>query len=364
MAKKKERSKIDPNAWMNTYSDMVTLLMCFFVLLYAASTPNEVKWQYIFQSFTSSGTYINPFVTAEDPNRVPVKDDEGNSLEPAGSEMDENDHQITNSALPSNFNELAGWVSGAIANSEFTEDQISVSVSSSGTITIRFKDSVLFAPNSAELTPQGRRAVGIFVPALRSLNDYIAKVNIGGHTAAVPGPSDVNDWTLSSARACSVLTYMEWRVAVDPYKYKAEGYAQYSPIADNDTEAGRAQNRRVELVIIRNDNNRHSNATIEDILRFDYGIRQSGGSTAPDNDDAAQQIIEKLENKYNTTIDSSGNVLGNESGPDIQSAVTGIPEDIIHPLDEEGNIITDASEVTAPPEESADDSGESGESGE
>ncbi|MCM1055004.1 MAG: flagellar motor protein MotB [Bacteroides sp.] len=351
MAKKKERSKIDPNAWMNTYSDMVTLLMCFFVLLYAASTPNEVKWQYIFQSFTSSGTYINPFVTAEDPNRVPVKDNDGNSLEPAGSDMDENDFEITNSDLPSNFNELAGWVSGAIAASEFSEDQISVSVSSSGSITIRFKDSVLFAPNSAELTAQGRRAVGMFVPALRALNEYIAKINIGGHTAAVQGFSDVNDWTLSSARACSVLGYMEWRVTVDPPKYKAEGYAQYTPIADNDTEEGRAQNRRVELVIIRNNNDRHTNATIEDILKYDYGIRQTGGNANPDNDDSVQQIISNLENKYSTTIDSSGNVLGNESGPDIQGAVTGIPDELIHPVDEEGNIITDASEVTAPPEE-------------
>lgn len=352
MAKKKERSKIDPNAWMNTYSDMVTLLMCFFVLLYAASTPNEVKWQYIFQSFTSSGTYINPFVTAEDPNRVPVKDDDGNSLEPASTDMDENDQQISNSELPSNFNQLAGWISGAIASSDFSEDEISVSVSSSGSITIRIRDSVAFLPNSAELTDRGRRAVGMFVPALRSLNDYIAKINIGGHTAAVSGYSEVNDWTLSSARACSVLNYLEWRVTVDPPKYKTEGYAQYSPIADNSTEAGRAQNRRVELVIIRNDNNRHTNATIQDILKYDYGIRQGSGSSGPDNDDNAQQIIDNLQNKYNTTIDSSGNVLGNESGPEIlQGTVTGIPDDIIHEVDEEGHIITDASENTLPPQE-------------
>ena len=64
MAKKKSESKIDPNAWMSTYSDMVTLLLCFFVMLYAASTPDETKWQYIFQNFTNSGKYVNPFVMA------------------------------------------------------------------------------------------------------------------------------------------------------------------------------------------------------------------------------------------------------------------------------------------------------------
>ncbi len=347
MAKKKERPKIDPNAWMNTYSDMVTLLMCFFVLLYASSTPDPVKWQYIFQSFTTSGSYINPFVQAEEP--MLVNDDvnnDGNSLEPPGA--GEKDHDITNSTLPSSFNELLGWVSGQIASSEFTDDQISVSVSSSGKITIRFSDSILFAPNSAALTNEGRKAVGMFIPGLRALNDYIGNINIGGHTAAVIGPSEINDWNLSSARACAVLNFMNYRRTVDSEKFKAEGYAQYSPIADNSTPEGQAKNRRVELVIIRNNNNAHSNAVIQDILRYDYGIGQIGGDANPDSKDAVQQIIDNLESKYDTDIDSEGNVLGSESGPGIPGAVNGIPEGIIHPVDEEGNIITEAYENTQP----------------
>ena len=355
MAKKREGPKIDPNAWMSTYSDMVTLLMAFFVLLYASSTPDPVKWQYIFQSFTSSGQYINPFVQAEDPKLVnqETDGDEGNSLEPPGD--GEIDHQISNSNLPQSFNELAGWISGQIASSEFTSEQISVSIGSSGNITIRFSDSILFPPNSAELTNEGRRAIGLFIPGLRALNEFIANIDVGGHTAAIVGPSEVNDWTLSSARACAVLGFMEYRGTVDSNKYKAIGYAQYSPIADNSTPEGQAKNRRVELVIRRNDNNAHSNAVIQDILKYDYGIGQLGGDSNPDNKDAVQQIIDKLENKYNTNIDSEGNVLGSESGPDIPESIHGIPEDIIHPLDEEGNIITQADEVAQPEEAAPED---------
>lgn len=345
--KKKEREKIDPNAWMNTYSDMVTLLMCFFVLLYAASTPDEVKWQYIFQSFTTSGQYINPFVTAEDPNRTDSTDTEGNTVEPPGDQGDQHDQTISNSSLPSNFNDLASWIGGAIADSEFSTDDISVQTNSSGNITVRFKDDVLFGPNSSELTNRGRRAIGMFLPAFAYLNEYIAKIQVAGHTAAGIVYSDVNDWDLSGDRAASVIKYMEYRERrIDSEKYEGDFFAQYAPIAENVTEEGRAQNRRVEITIIRNQNNVLNQGVIEDILKYDYGIAQIGsGNGGTTSGSAAQEIIDKLQIKYDTNIDSSGNVLGNESGPVIPPAITGVPDSVVHEVDEEGNIILSDEEL-------------------
>lgn len=356
MAKKKERSKIDPNAWMNTYSDMVTLLMCFFVLLYASSTPDETKFQYIFQNFTTSGKYINPFVMDEDPNRTQVdSDDEGNSLEPPGDPTNTNDNDITNTDLPSNFNDLANWFSATAAASVYADD-ISVSINSSGSITITFNDSVLFQPDSAELLSSGREAISMFLPGIKGLSEYIGRIEVNGHTAQ--GLSQVNDWDLSAARACSVIKYMDWQRVVESEIYLAKGYAQYSPIATNDTAEGRAKNRRVELTILRNDNNTISNEVVEDILQYDYGIGHGyGWGNSPSNSDAVQQIIDRLEEKYETTIDNEGHSLGSESGPNIPPAVSGIPSEIIHDVDEEGNIITDASE--AAPQPSADGEAES-----
>lgn len=360
MAKKKERSKIDPNAWMNTYSDMVTLLMCFFVLLYASSTPDATKWQYIFQSFTSSGTYVNPFVLEEQERYDnDASEEDGVQMEPTDTDSSQTDDNIVGNELPENFDDAIQWFSATASSSEFS-DSISVEMSSSGTITIRFRDGIMFAPNSAELLSSGRRAISQFLPGIRAISEYIAKINVSGHTTPGVVVSSVNDWDLSAARACSVVKYMDFQVVVDSSSYLARGYAQYDPISDASTEEGRAENRRVEIQLVRNSNKIEDNAIIEDILKYDYGIGEGsvgGGGTS--NSDAVSQIIGKLEEKYDTTIDSSGTVIGDESGPGIIGNITGIPDSVIHELDEEGNIITSDEEQA--PEESEETESETSE---
>ena len=340
MAKKKVKIiHTGVDEWMSTYSDMVTLLMCFFVLLYASSSPNETKFQYIFQSFNSQGKYVNPFVI-EDTNQGDSKSEEdGNTDIPpgdVGTHANENEDSM---GLPENFDDLFAYLSSAAESSEFS-DQIQVSQTSASRINIRFDNSIMFDGDSAVLKETGKKALKSIMPGIKATKQYIKTMRVQGHTAA--GLSAVNDWDLSSARACSVLKYMDYNEFVESEKFISEGRAKYDPVADNSTEKGRQENRRVELVIIRNEEAIKDTAIIEDKLKYDYGILNaqtdsidrldpSGGTVS----DTVQQIMDELDGKYSGQLTADDGTGDDYTGPSYIEPISEIPESILQEIEEE-----------------------------
>lgn len=345
--KKKEEGKKGLDEWMATYSDMVTLLMCFFVMLYASSTPDETKWQYIFQAFTSQGKYVNPFVDEMDEEEVSASDDEGNSSEPSNAGEGTQYSDDEGLGLPQSFDEFSAWFENTAANSEYAAS-ISVEQTSSSRIHIRFNNAIMFEGDSAVLLDSGREALSLMLPGIRAISDYIKRIDVSGHTAATGSVSVINDWDLSAARACSVVKYIDFRRVVDSDKYKAEGMAQYDPIASNDTEEGRSQNRRVELVLVRNDLQVEDTGVLRDVLQYDFGLNQ--GVTDPDdraeqigsNNDVVAQIKDKLNEKYPDADVSTDDIINNV-GPDASGAIVSIP-DSAFVVTEEGEESTEETE--------------------
>lgn len=341
MAKrKKQEAKKGLDEWMATYSDMVTLLLCFFVLLYSASTPNETKLQYIFQSLNSQGKFVNPFVLEDITDNLNNSNEDGNTDIPANAGQGTQDSATEEGmGLPNNFDELFVWASSTAAQSTYSS-QIQVSQTSSSTIHIRFNNSIMFAGDSAELLESGRKALREFMPGIKAIGDYIKTVRVQGHTA--DGFSAINDWDLSAARACSVVKYMDFQVILDSAKYVPEGKANYDPIADNSTEEGRQQNRRVELIITRNDNAISDTAIIEDILKYDYGIMHAEGSITDRVDpsggvssDTVQQIMDSLDDKYLGELPFVSEEGADYTGPTFTDPITEIPESILQPIETE-----------------------------
>ncbi|MDE7400080.1 MAG: OmpA family protein [Oscillospiraceae bacterium] len=295
--------------WLNTYADMVTLLLTFFVLLFACSNLDETKMQYILQAFQSRGKYVNPYVSEHDP-----------SAEANGGTTDNTTNIGGEGSMPQSFEELYQYLSDYIENNNLS-DNVSVEQGAAH-ITIRFDDSVFFDGNSYILKPEGRAILDGISPGIKAIQQSIYTATISGHTSytGLIRDSVINDWWLSSERALSVANYLNDRrhVTLDENKYRIHGAGYAEPIAPNDTLEGQQKNRRVEIMMLKNELDITDKDVIRDILEHDFGIGSNpfdiGNqkpvdiSTLPDG--SADKIIAIIDNKFKDNDVTSVGIIG------------------------------------------------------
>lgn len=238
------------DSWMNTYSDMVTLLLCFFVLLLSFSEVNAEKWERIVKAFAHPGDETDQIVIidneegekGDDP--LPNQSD-ANQLQEGISPSDQE------SLLPADFDDLFSYLQAYIEENNLSS---SVEVSKSGdeAVYIRFQNNIFFSPDEYTLLASSHEVLGFVGDCLHNVEDQIYIISINGHTADA-GSDDyaVSDWMLSSERASSVAIYLEEQKGIEPQKLRPMGYGKNFPVASNDTPEGREQNRRVDITIIR-----------------------------------------------------------------------------------------------------------------
>ena len=243
---------------MDTYGDMITLVLTFFVLLYSMSSMDVSKWQYIAEAFSKgkiSDTQIQ-VVGKPDPENDPtaVYDDTVPEVEEYEEIVD--------------FEDFFMYLKEVITTNQLQES-VSVEMSDTG-VYMRFRDNVFFAGDSDVLLDEGKYILDIISDGIRSVNERIYAIKVSGHTAGAAN-SDANEWSLSAGRANSVINYMLSLDACDPEKFSSAGYGKYRPVDTNDTEEGRRQNRRVEIVFIRNDVDFTDPEVIQELLQMEYG---------------------------------------------------------------------------------------------
>lgn len=273
--------------WLNTYADMVTLLLTFFVLLFASSNLDETKLQYIFQAFQTRGSYVNTVV--DKPNDTVADSDGGNADDPTqgGGEGE----------MPQSYDELYQYLSEYIDSKDLSE---SISIENGATqFILRFNSQVFFDGDSYILKPEGRAIINDICPMLNAMNDHIRTLTVTGHTAV--GSSMISDWTLSSQRASSVLNYMDVTIGgevysvgyevLPPSKYRAEGYGNTAPLYPNDTPEHRQKNRRVEMRLLKEEQDMTNSSVLQDMLNHDYHM---GTSIFNPNDTTEDKDYEKL----------------------------------------------------------------------
>lgn len=238
MSRRRRRDEeTSQGTWLNTYADLVTLLMCFFVLLFSMSTIDNRKFKKMLMSFASSNVIIEDL--ASDGGVLP--DDVGIFEGGYTREEEERFEQISE--------ELKQFV-----EENNLQGNVSVYKEYEGVL-IRFDDSILFDKGSAQLKGN---ALKILMDMAGLLHSYERVIRVEGHTDNDPINTAVypSNWELSTARAVNVIKYLISQVPeeirIRPEFMQAAGYGEYYPLVENTTEENKTKNRRIEIVILKN----------------------------------------------------------------------------------------------------------------
>jgi chemotaxis protein MotB len=236
MARKKKAPSAPAGAplYMATYGDMVTLVLCFFVLLFAMSSVDAQKFQKALLSLRGSLGVLKGGTTVEatvEPNTS------GEEAKAAGSAPR---HEMNTQHVAYTIN--------SYLRSEGLDKSIQVTINQRG-VAVSISDQFLFESGSAVLKPDGKRVLYKIATLVR---EEVPAVSVEGHTDAVPLRGGIyrDNWGLSSARAAVVVSYLAAEAGVAPQKLQAVGYSSYRPMVPNDTPEHRALNRRVDIVFL------------------------------------------------------------------------------------------------------------------
>lgn len=239
MARKKvNRDEPKGDEWLATYSDCVTLLMTFFVLLYAMSSVDENKMRALAQAFRSvmageAGDTILEYSLYN--GDVPLIGGEIPTDTVDGEKIEES---------------MYYQVSKFVADHDL-EAVVDIIESDLGVV-IQLRDNILFETSKSDLRSESKEILDSISGLISSLNNNIV---VEGHTDNRPinTAEFPSNWELSVDRAVNVVRYFVENGKIDPKRLSATGYGEFQPIVDNDTEENMEKNRRVNILIMTND---------------------------------------------------------------------------------------------------------------
>ena len=218
-------------AWVVTFGDLMSLLLCFFVLLLSFSEMDRARYRVV------SGSVKNAFGIQK---KKPVFDS------PKGSKMIA--REFDQAILLTKIEEVVKEIIKEL-NDEYEELKGFVEVEAEeNKVTIRMMGEATFDTGKADLRSN-------FLPLLLKIGEVLAKTRgeiiIAGHTDNVPlaGGLFGSNLGLSMARAGSVAEFLLRSSTIDPKRLSTMGFGEYRPLASNDTTGGRQKNRRVEIVL-------------------------------------------------------------------------------------------------------------------
>lgn len=266
MSRKKEpeTEKENSERWLLTYSDLITLLMIFFVVLYSISKVDANKFQAIAESLSKAlgGGIPAKIDIADNPSGPKIMasgtpNNQSNTSTPQNNQTSSSAQTQLSGAQQGQGNAYQDnmTIEGIKAKlDKFAADngiqtRLVSSIEERGLV-VSIEDTLLFESGSADITPKAKEILKKISTVLAAAPNFI---RVEGHTDNLPIHTSEfpSNWELSVIRATNVVQILATDGGIAPDRLSATGYGEYRPIASNNTDAGRAQNRRVDLIILR-----------------------------------------------------------------------------------------------------------------
>lgn len=237
--------------WLITYSDLITLLLVFFVIMFAMSDINKVRFATLAKSLYSA---------LHQGQQIPLQGLGTSSILLSGSQNTGDQSPLPvqiPSAAPNNVKstskdqqQLANLyqIVKSYIDKHHLGSQVSVANEPRG-VQITMKDVALFDTGQVTLRPNAEQLIRGFVPFFKTVQNNIV---VEGYTDNQPIDTPIypSNWELSAARAMSVVHFLNG-TGIDPNRLSGTGYGEYHSVASNKTAAGRQLNRRVNIVVLR-----------------------------------------------------------------------------------------------------------------
>ncbi len=274
MARRKEDPPKGSPAWMNTFADLMNLLLCFFVMLFSMSSVNEEKFEKVIASFQSTFSILpgggasigeGELISSGISQLENFDSYYNQQLSSQSDGQTEEEKDITEAYEQQELEEsedMAQQLENALSQYGI-QDDVEVDFNAEY-VTLNMNGALLFDSASAELRDEAYPLVNKLGKILVTYDNNIIEVE--GHTDNVPIHSSKyeDNNVLSMYRALAVANYLRDTTTLDPAYIKSSGRGEYVPIADNATPEGRARNRRVEIKIYNSYNSNVSGTSTED----------------------------------------------------------------------------------------------------
>lgn len=234
--------------WLLTYSDMITLLLILFVVLFALSTVNARKFEQLRESVVNS---LGGKLSANLPANTGILPHQRSLVRPASAGAAPTTPGLPaalTGQLPVQDTQIVAALQKALAAAGLSGD-VTITPTERGVVVDVLSDKVFYGVDSASPGPLGNAIIDTVAKVIAPLANHVVVEGYTDNQPIIGGPYSSN-WELSVMRAVNVVLRLVRVDGIAKGRMAAEGFSDTRPVASNATPAGQAQNRRIEIVIL------------------------------------------------------------------------------------------------------------------